>query len=193
MAFFSLRLPGGVVIPDLVTVLGKDRKRARSAIIIGTLIPAALYFLFAFAVVGALGGTVSKEAIQGLRGVAGQNLVLFGSVVGFLAVFTSFIVLNTSFQALLRLDFGVSRALAWLSASSIPFLLYLLGIQNFLLVIGVVGAVAVGIDSALVLAAHYRLRKQEGASFTWISYLWRVAVYGMIVGGVIYEFLKIVR
>src|SRR3989338_1379551 len=51
---FLFALAGGVVIPDLITVLGKDRGRARWAIIVGTLVPAILYFLFAFAVVGVL-------------------------------------------------------------------------------------------------------------------------------------------
>src|SRR3989344_7528399 len=48
-------LSGGVVIPDLITLLGRDKKRSRLAIVLGTLIPAALYFLFALAVVGVSG------------------------------------------------------------------------------------------------------------------------------------------
>jgi len=188
---FLFALAGGVVVPDLITVLGKDRKHARSAIIIGTLIPAALYFLFAFAIVGALGGAVSDEAISGLQPIAGNTIVLFGSLVGFLAVFTSFIVLSTSFQALLKLDFKLPKAPAWLVASGIPFLLYMFGFQNFLIVIGAVGAVAVGIDSALIIAMQYRVHRNEGGTFLWRSYIGRASIFVIIIAGVIFETYKL--
>lgn len=185
-------LSGGVVIPDLITALGGERGRARAAIFWGTVIPAALYFLFAFAVVGASGAFVSKEAISGLLPIAGSGAVLAGSIMGFLSVFTSFIVLLMSFQALLRLDYGLPKSGAWLVSFGAPFLLYLLGFQNFILVIGAVGAIAVGIDSALIIAAHYQMRRNEGAKFFPLAYLWRLALYGMMGAGVAYELKSLI-
>lgn len=180
-------LSGAVVIPDLITVLGGERKRARLAIILGTVIPALLYFLFALAVVGVSGAFVSEKAIEGLLPVAGQNVVWMGSIMGFLSVFTSFIVLLMSFQALLRLDCGLPRLVAWLVSFGIPFFFYLLGFQNFILVIGAVGAIAVGIDSAFIVAVHQRLRAAEGVKFSPASYLWRFGIYATIGAGVLYE------
>lgn len=188
---FLFALSGGVVIPDLVTVLGKDRARARSAIVVGTLIPAVLYFLFAFAVVGTVGVAVSEEAIRGLEPVAGSSAVLLGSMIGFLAVFTSFVILSASFQALLSIDSGFSRVFAWLVASGAPFLLYLAGFKNFIVVIGAVGAVAVGIDSALVILMQRRLRRKEGGSFSRFSYVWRTAIFIMIAAGALFELFRI--
>lgn len=188
---FLFALSGGVVIPDLVTVLGKDRGRVRSAIVVGTLIPAVLYFLFAFAVVGAVGTAASEEAIRGLEPIAGRVAVFLGSMIGFLAVFTSFVVLSSSFQALLSIDSGFSRVLAWLVASGAPFLLYLAGFKNFIAVIGAVGAIAVGIDSALVILMQRRLHRKEGGSFLWFSYAWRTAIFVMIAAGAIFELFRI--
>jgi tyrosine-specific transport protein len=189
---FLFALAGGVVVPDVVAVLGKDKKRTRSAIVVGTLIPAVLYFLFAFSVVGSLGVSVSDEAIQGLLPVAGYSVVFFGSIVGFLAVITSFIVLSMSFQALLKLDFKMHKISAWMVASGLPFLLYLFGIQNFIVVIGAVGAVAVGIDSAFVIALQHRLHRSGGGSFHWLSYAGRAAIFVMIIVGVIFETYKLI-
>lgn len=151
-------LTGGTVIPDLITFLGRNKKRARRAIVIGTLIPAALYFFFALAVVGAAGERVSEDALSGLRPFLGEAAVRTGSIIGFLAVFTSYIVLSGSFRQLLRLDAGNKKRRAWLVASLAPFLLYVLGFQSFIVVIAAVGTVAVGADILLTLAMYFHLR-----------------------------------
>lgn len=183
-------LSGGIVIPDLIAFLGRGHRKIRPAIIYGTLIPAALYFLFAFAVVGSLGERVSEEAIHGLGALFGSQIVLLGSAIGFLAAFTSYIVMSVSFRELLRLDFGMRKISAWFFAMSIPALLYFFGFQNFIVVIGAVGALAVGIDSALILAAHHRMRRNEGIKFYWFSFLWKFLIYAMIVAGVLYELIR---
>lgn len=180
-------LSGGVVIPDLITLLGRERRKSLSAITAGSLIPSAVYFIFALAVVGVTGGNTSEEAIQGLGRVLGSWMVLVGSAIGFLAVFTSYIVLSSSFQALLRLDFRAPKYAAWAVASLIPVFLYFLGFQNFILIIGAVGAIAVGIDSLLILVMHYRLRKAEGVAMSFFSYAWRAGIFAVIAAGVLYE------
>lgn len=183
-------LSGGAIIPEVITVLGKDKLRVRKAILFGTLIPAVLYFFFALSVVGVAGANVSPEAISGLLPFAGENIVFLGSVIGLLAVFTSFIVLNSNFQSMLTLDFGFRSSRAWMTVSAIPPILYFLGFQNFIVIIGAVGAIAVGIDSALILASYHQLRVQEGISFFWFSYLWKAAIYMMIMAGIIFELQK---
>lgn len=184
-------LSGGTVIPDVVTVLGRARRMARYAIAVGTLIPALLYFAFAYGVVGVSGGAASKDALAGLAGHVAPSLLLMGSIIGFLAVFTSFIVLNGSFQALLKLDLGISRTGAWGLGVAIPLALYLLGFQDFFVVIGAVGAIAGGIDIILVIAAYHRAR--HGARpVGFLSYAWKGAIAFLMLAGVGYEFLTII-
>jgi len=180
-------LSGGVVIPDLLTLLGRDRRRGRLAIAFGTLIPASLYFIFTLAVVGSAGKSVSEEALRGLAPIAGNDFIRWGSVMGVLAVFTSYITLSMSFQMLLRLDLKFPKVAAWIAAMMIPFFLYTLGFRSFITIIGAVGAIAVGVDSALILAAHYILKKRAGIRLSLLSYFWRIAIYVMIGAGVIYE------
>lgn len=180
-------LSGGVIIPDLITLLGRDKRRAHLAIIIGTLIPAVIYFIFALAVVGAVGALTSSEAVAGLRGVAGEQIVLWGSITGLLAVFTSLIVLSKSLQALLVLDFGLPRIFAWLAVSCVAPVFYFLGFKDFIAVVGAIGAVAVGTDSALIVALHHRLLKKEGRIFSFLAYFWKSCLFIMIGAGVLYE------
>ncbi len=185
-------LSGGVVIPDLISFLGKDRARARAAITLGTIIPALLYFFFALTIAGVLGNQVSEEAIRGLLPVMGKNVVIFGNIIGFLAVFTSFVVLLSSFRALLHLDLGMPKFISWAAASFSPPALYFLGFHSFIAVIGVVGAIAVGIDSLLIIASYHALRARAGVSFVWFSYFWKALIYALIIAGVVFEIYKIV-
>lgn len=180
-------LSGGVVIPDLITLLGRDKTRARLAITIGTLIPAVIYFIFALAVVGAIGAATSNEAIAGLRNSAGEHIVFGGSIAGLLAVFTSFIVLSKSLQALLVLDFGLPGIFSWLTASCGALVFYFLGFKDFISVVGAIGVVAVGTDSALIMAAHHRLLKEEGRDFSFFACFWKSCLFIMIGAGVLYE------
>ena len=110
-------------------------------------------------VVGAAGPGVSEDALTSLKPLLGEAAVIAGSAVGFLAVFTSYIVLSASFQAMLRLDAGNQKRRAWLIASLAPFLLYLLWFQSFIGVIAAVGAIAVGADIILTIGMYLSLRR----------------------------------
>lgn len=180
-------LSGGTVIPDLIFFLGKNRRLAKRAILIGSLAPALLYAFFAFAVVGTAGPAVTREAIAGLAPLGG-NATLLGSIIGFLAVFTSYIVLNASFQAFLTLDMKMPRSISWLIGSFLPLVFLAAGITSFIAVISAVGALAVGIDAALVIGSHERLRAREGKGHALRSHLLTYGlIYAIIAGGALYE------
>ncbi len=150
-------LAGGAVIPDVVALLGRDASRSRKAIMLGSFIPALVYAFFALAIVGVSGSMVSREAVAGLASFAGERVVVFGSIIGFLAVFTSLVTLGSSFQELLRLDRGFSRVGSWAAGSALPLALYLAGATDFLTIVAAVGAFAVGIDTVLTFWMHERL------------------------------------
>ncbi|MBI3420469.1 MAG: hypothetical protein HY006_00210 [Candidatus Sungbacteria bacterium] len=182
-------LSGGSVIPDLVTILGRNKMRVRGAIVLGSLIPAVLYGLFAFAVVGVTGSATSTEAIAGLERVVGGNIAFWASAAGFLAVLTSFIALSKNFQALLSLDMGLRSSLAWVSASIIPFALYLAGFRNFIAIIGIVGVVAFGVDGILFLLMGRNVRRRQGNRspvMALVSYV----ILAVIVIGVVAELAR---
>lgn len=154
-------LSGASVIPDLVTILGRRRGIIRAAVVIGSLLPVVLYFFFALGVVGVSGARVTPDAIAGLARAVGGNIALAASAAGFLAVFTSFVASSANVQAMLRLDLGLPRRSAWMLVSVLPVALYAVGIQDFIAIISVVGAVAFGIDGILFFCMGRVLRKKE--------------------------------
>ncbi len=156
-------LSGGSVIPDVITLVGRRRSVSRAAIVVGSLIPAALYFLFALAVVGVAGAGTSEEAIAGLGRIMGSGIARWGSIIGLLAVFTSFIALSENMGALFRLDLGIPDRASWAIVAGVPYLLYVAGLQNFIAIISIVGVVGFGIDALLVVLAHRAMRRASGA------------------------------
>lgn len=154
-------LSGGIVIPEIVGFLSGEKKKLKKVIVLGSLIPALLYFLFALAVVGALGTATSREAIAGLLPVLGERVVQIGNGIGFLATFTSFVMLGFVLEGTLKSDFGFSRYPAWLAASLVPAALFLtMGGADFIFVIGIIGAIAVGIDSIITLFVFLRAKSR---------------------------------
>lgn len=185
-------LSGGSVIPDLITVLGRDRKKVRAAIVAGSLIPPVLYFLFAFAVVGVTGLSTSEEAVAGLKYALGGNIALWASMAGFLAVFTSYVALAANFQAMLRLDLGMPRRMAWLAASAAPIVLYAAGFQSFIAIIGAVGIFAFGVDGILFFLMGRAMRHERrgrGLISAWASW----GICALIITGVVAELLRVIR
>lgn len=182
-------LSGGIVIPEVAILVNRNQRLTRWAVVIGTLLPALFYFLFAMVVVGVAGNTVGETAISSLLPIAGSKIVWVGNLIGFLAVFTSFVASSKNLQEMLRLDLFFPRHRSWLAVSFTPLLFYFLGLRDFVSVIGVVGAVAIGIDLGLVLSSFSRLKKRIGHKLSFGSRLGMAVIYVMVAVGIIYEVL----
>ncbi len=183
-------LAGSTAIPNVVAILGKNSKKITPAVLAGSLIPGVVYFLFAFAVVGVLGSSVSEEAIASLKNVMSGNMILVLSLIGFLSVYDSYIILNSNAQSLLKLDFRFPAKIAWLLASLVPFALYVAGMQNFILIIGATGAIAGGIEIGLIVATYHRVCRKQGQIFSVFSYYWKTVLFLLVAVGVAYELYR---
>lgn len=156
--FFSLA--GAAVIPEMRRLLVRGSLgRMRELVILGTLAPGAIYLLFAFAVVGVTGISTTPDAISGLVREFGPVFQIVGSIIGLLATVTSFIGLGAVLQGSLTSDFRFSRGRAFLLTALAPAILYLAGFQDFIAIISIVGAVAIGFDGILILFIHRRARE----------------------------------
>ena len=185
-------LSGATVIPDVVTFFKGTRARTRRVIAIGSLIPAALYFFFALAVVGTTGKNVSPDAIAGLLPIAGRKMVVLGNMIGLLAVITSYIPLNRSFQAFLNLDMGLSRRLSWAGGSFLPLFLFFIGFQSFTSVISVVGGTTVAIDGGLILATYHMILHKRERSITAADTFRFGMLYAIMIAGIGYELYRFI-
>lgn len=149
-------LPG---IPLVREVLVGDEKKVKKAIFLGTMIPAVLYFIFTFFIVGVSGVLTTPDAISGLLSSLGPKIVLVGSIFGFLTSSTIFLNLGTALNESLREDFHFRKSWAWFLALVPSYILFAIGVRNFIDVVGLVGGVAIALESILLIFIYVKAKK----------------------------------
>lgn len=166
----ELFLPYGVLLfafagysalPDLHDVLGeRSRALSRRIIFISLVISAVFYLVFTLSVLGASGIETSQDAFSGLLGILGKSATSLGSVIGLLAVFTSYVVFGADLKLTFRYDYHLSSGLSWFLAFLPPVMLFSLGLTNLVKILSIVGAVGLGVFALLVLAMAWRLKEK---------------------------------
>lgn len=152
---------GSNMVPEVKEILGGDRKTLRRVIIFGILLAALTYLFFIFVIFGASGPFTSKEAISGLVYTLGDNVVKLGFVFGIITCFTSFIALGLTLKKMFWYDFGLNPNLSWFIACFFPFFLFLLGMREFIEIIGLTGAVAVGCMGIVIVFLYRAFLKKK--------------------------------
>lgn len=151
-------LSGSSIVLQREVLEGRENQFKR-AIIWGTILPAIIYLIFSFTVVGISGDTTSPEAFFGLLPFLGSRIIWFGSAFGLLAIFTSFLTLGDVLKESFRYDFNLKKPLAWLLAILPPWLIFSLGVNNFINVISLAGAVAVGLQSIMFIFIYGKIKR----------------------------------
>ena len=153
---------GSSLIPEAEEMLGKDAKRLLPLVIISGIFLAALtYIFFIFFVLGASGQNTSKEAISGLADTLGDGIIRLGFIFGVITTFTSFIVLGLTLKKIFWYDFGLSPKLSWLIACFAPLILFFLGLKEFISVIGLTGAFALGFEAIIIVFLYRAFLKKK--------------------------------
>lgn len=140
-------------------VLEGRENQFKKAIVWGTLIPAAIYLIFALAVVAVSGESTSPEAFSGLLPFLGAKAIWAGSLFGLLAIFTSFINLGGVLRESFQYDFRLNRRVSWWLALLPPWLMFMLGVKNFIEVINLAGAVAIGLQTIILIFIYGKVKK----------------------------------
>jgi len=150
---------GFSAIPIQRELLGEKSKFLKKAIILGTLIPAVLYLLFAISVVGISGDTTSPDAISGLADFLNYKILFFVSLFGFLAITTSFLMLSLALIETFTHDYNLNRFFSWFLTLFLPFGLFFSGLRNFINIISITGAVSIGIFGIILILLYLKIKK----------------------------------
>ncbi len=163
-------LGGSAVIPEIKEMLiaspGKSqkveaRKSLRKVISLGTIIAVITYLFFIFIVLGVCGPNTSKEAISGLRQILGSNIIKLGFAFGVIACFTSFLTIALTLKKVFWYDFGFPKNLAWFITCFLPLILFLLGLREFIEVIGFSGALGMGAEAIIIVFLYRKFLKKK--------------------------------
>lgn len=128
----------------------------------GTLLPALLYILFTFAVLGVNGVSAKQAApLAGLIEPLGFPIIAIGAVLGIFAIYTSFIAVGNELQKTFFEDYHLKKGLSFFGAMTAPFLLYLANIQDFIAVADFVGAIMGGYMGVMIILLFWKAQRHS--------------------------------
>lgn len=157
---------GTAAIPELREELEKNKVQMKKAIIIGSIIPIALYILFALIVIGIIGlqnfnSLTPNERIATIAlGIfADRYLLIAANIFAALAMFTSFIGLGLALKGMYEIDLRFHKTVAFIFTIVPPLIIALTGLAQFIAVLDFTGAIAGGVDGILIMLAFWAAKK----------------------------------
>ena len=167
----NLFLPYGVVIfaflgvsaiPEIADLF-KNRQERRSldnVIVWASVIVGLFYLVFATVIAGVSGLDTTPNALLGLKERIGDGIVLLGAFFGLVAISGPFVMLGNYLKNSLRYDYKIPRLAAIGFVTMVPLTLFLLGIREFLSVVGIVGTLMGAVDGVLIVLIYLKAKSK---------------------------------
>ncbi len=179
---------GLALIPEIEETLslGKERKKLLKIIPIGIVFSILISLFFIFVVLGISGENTTREGLVGLEQVMGGGVASLMLVFGLLVIFTSIITIGLTVKKILWYDLKLPEKVSWAIACFVPFFIFLLGVKDFIVVIGLVGATMIAIDTVLILLMYEKIKEKKVRLITY-------PLIFIFVLGIIYEVVYFLR
>ena len=194
---FIFSFGGMPAVPETRDIMrGFGINALRSVILVSLLISAVLYAIFIFSIVGVTGADTTPDALTGLASILGSKAIMIGAVIGFLAVFTSYLAMAADMKGIFRIDYGLPIWLSWLLTVLPAALIYLSGTTQFLEIVGFVGAFGLGVSAIFIfMMARVIHRKYPEHVHSWLAtkgvFAWLILLLTIV--GAVLELLRLTR
>jgi tyrosine-specific transport protein len=152
---------GSAILPEVKEILKARRSDLRKVIISGILIAAFVYLVFAAVVLGVCGARTSEDAITGLSLVLGPGIARIGFIFGLITCFTSFLTLGLTLKKIFWYDIHLPEKISWSIAVFLPLILFLVGLREFISIISLTGALAVGIEGFIIVLLYRKFLQKK--------------------------------
>lgn len=153
---------GVSLVAESAELVRRNARTARAVLAAGMITAAIAYTVFALTVTSLTGQGTTEDALTGLRATFGDGVVELTLVFGLLTTFSSYLALGLTLLRTLELDFRVPRLAAWALTTLVPVGVVFAGVRSLLAVLGITGAVFLGIEGLVVLRLATR-RVTHGA------------------------------
>jgi amino acid permease len=153
-------LNGTSAVVEAHALLPNNQRHFKKALIIGSLIPVAVYALFALAVVGSSGLQTSEIATIGLGARFGDGVLVLGNIFAILAMSTGFIGTGIALKQTFVWDNKINRILAEFLVISVPILLFVAGFREFISILSIAGGLFIGIQAIMLIVVCWQARKK---------------------------------
>ncbi len=177
----NLFLPYGVIlfaylgmsaIPEMRIALEDNKKSLKKAIVLGTLIPLAIYLLFTLVVVGTV-GLSNFDALQpneriatvALGNYVSKAIAILANLFAVFSMTTAFLVLGLALRDVYRLDYRFSKGASWMLAMLVPLGIYIFNayvseITTFIDTLAIVGAISGGFVGIMLVLTNWAARRR---------------------------------
>ena len=152
-------LYGRAAIPELSTLISSFKKQ-KFVIILGTILPAILYFLFVLTIL-ATSKNVFPYPEKNLSKIFGKDIIFLFNFFGFFSVFTSFLIIGSNLKESFFFDFSLPKNLSFFLTVFVPLFFYFLGVKDFIKTIDFCGGVFLAINSILLLLSYLKLKQKR--------------------------------
>lgn len=148
---------GTGLIPEVEEMLSGNKKAIKKIVIISTLIPAIIYVLFTFLILGITGSQTTESALTGLKNFLGSGIYAVALFAGVITTFTAFIAQGLTLKKVLVFDMKIKERQALIITCFTPLVLFLLGMKSFIPLLSFTGGVLLGITGILILLMYKKI------------------------------------
>lgn len=156
-------LSGITVVPQVRKQMRGSEKKLPAVILVANVAVVTAYLLFMWLTLGVTGAETTEVATIGLGEKIGPTMLILGNSLAFFTISTSFITVGLSIRRLFQYDYNFTRFKAWLSTIMIPLVVFLFGARSFIQVVGIVGGVIMGVQSAIIVFAYWKAQDHGGS------------------------------
>lgn len=137
-------------------------KYFKKTIILAGIITVVFSSIFGFIFAGITGLDTTPNIFEGLASIISPNLIALTALFGALLVSTSFLIISFNFIDTLDLDLKFNRQLSKYLVLFLPIALFLIGLRDFISIIGILGIVFGTIDGMLIIFCYKKAKQDIG-------------------------------
>ncbi len=148
---------GFAVIPEMEELFPRNENQLKKAVIVGSVLPIILYFIFCLVVIGVLGERVTTDFVSGVKGFS-RAVFIIGNLIGIVAVSSSGTAFGFSLKEFWHRDMGLDQPKAYSLAFLPSLALYLIGIRDLLPILSWTGGLSTLLITVVIVGCYWRLR-----------------------------------
>jgi len=144
-------------IPEVRELVSHDPKKLKKIIILGSIIPIAIYLIFGIVFLLVFGNNIAEVATISLAKISEVSFI-FGAAFALVGMTTAYLALGLALQEMYNYDYKLSKKISFMLTCGIPIILVLIGVKSFIKTIGLAGALSGGLTAILVTFMFYRAK-----------------------------------
>jgi len=160
--FFAI--DGLVAMPMMFMFLKNNKVSKRTyklSVILSYICVFIIFFMFMNTVSLVSGFGTSIDTFTGLMPFLGRNVLILGSIIGLLAVITSYIVFVHYYKDMLICDVNCNKWLGYIVSIFLPLLFLLTNVNKVDNLMSLVGGVIGGVIAVIVLLMYVKVRDKK--------------------------------